>query len=232
MGFIFSKPRATPISSSSFDEDDYVPHHCQAMPISSSKESLNIPPHPSMSLTKPPASSQIGPFLGKPLCDITSIYSLDKELGRDQFGITYLCTEKSTGLKYTCKSISMQKLQSEKSIEDIKREILILEHLAGQPNIREFKGAYEDKQNLHLVNELCYGGELFDHQIIAKGSYLERGAANICRQIVNAVHVCHFMGVMHRNLKPENFLMVSQDENSELKATGFGHSVFIDEAEG
>lgn len=49
---------------------------------------------------------------------------------------------------------------------------------------------------------------------------------------MNAVHVCHSMGVMHRNLKPENFLLVSQDENSELKATGFGLSVFIDEAEG
>ena len=63
----------------------------------------------------------------------------------------------------------MQKLQSEKNIEDIKRETSILEHLAEQPNIIEFKGAYEDKQNLHLVNELCSVGELFD-QITAKGS--------------------------------------------------------------
>lgn len=45
---------------------------------------------------------------------------------------------------------------------------------------------------------------------------------------MNAVHVCHFIGVMHRNLKPENFLMVSQGENSLLKATDFELSVFID----
>lgn len=125
----------------------------------------------------------------------------------------------------------MQKLQRKKNVEDIKREISILEHLAGQPNIIEFKGAYEDKQNLYLVNEFCSGGKLFD-QIAVKGWYPEKEAANICRQIVNAVHVCHFMGVMHRNLKPENFFMVSEDENSLLKATGFGYSVFIAEAEG
>jgi calcium-dependent protein kinase len=88
--------------------------------------------------------------------------------------------------------------------------------------------AYEDKQNLYLVVELCSGGDLFD-RIIAKGSYSEREAASIGRQIVNVVHACHFMGVMHRDLEPEHFLMVSKDDNSPIKATGFGLSVFIEE---
>ena len=175
-----------------------------------------------------PISSAV---LDKPLCEITTFYDLDKELGKGQFGITYLCTEKSTGLKYACKSISKNKLQNEKAIEDVRREILILEHLTGQPNIVEFKSAYEDMQNLHLVMELCSGGELFD-RILAKGSYSEKEAASICRQVVNVVHVCHFMGVMHRDLKPENFLMVSQHKNSPLKATDFGLSVFIEENKG
>ncbi|KAK6131315.1 hypothetical protein DH2020_034944 [Rehmannia glutinosa] len=149
------------------------------------------------------------------------------ELGRGQFGITYLCTEKSTGLKYACKSISRRKLVTDKDITDVRREIIILQHLTGQPNIVEFKGAYEDRKNLHLVMELCSGGELFD-RITAKGSYSEKEAARIGRQIVNVVHVCHFMGVMHRDLKPENFLMVSRYEDSPLKATDFGLSVFIE----
>jgi calcium-dependent protein kinase len=115
-----------------------------------------------------------------------------------------------------------------KDIEDVKREILILQHLTGQPNIVEFKGAYEDKQNLHLIMELCSGGELFD-RILAKGSYSESEAATIIRQIVNVVHACHFMGVMHRDLKPENFLLASKDPNALIKATDFGLSVFIEE---
>lgn len=112
--------------------------------------------------------------------------------------------------------------------EDIKREIHIMQHLSGQPNIVEFKGAYEDKQSVHLIMELCAGGELFD-RIIAKGHYSEKAAASICRSIVNVVHICHFMGVMHRDLKPENFLLASKEEDAMLKATDFGLSVFIEE---
>ena len=76
--------------------------------------------------------------------------------------------------------------------------------------------------------ELCAGGELFD-RITAKGHYSEKAAASICRVIVNVVHVCNFMGVMHRVLKPENFLLSDKSESAALKATDFGLSVFIEE---
>lgn len=166
-------------------------------------------------------------ILGKPFEDVRSHYTIGKELGRGQFGVTYLCTENSTGRKFACKSISKRKLVTKNDKDDIKREIQIMQHLSGQPNIVEFKGAYEDRQSVHVVMELCAGGELFD-RIIAKGHYSERAAASICRAIVNVVHICHFMGVMHRDLKPENFLLSSKDENALLKATDFGLSVFID----
>ncbi|KAL2250009.1 calcium-dependent protein kinase 29 isoform X2 [Sesamum indicum] len=225
MGFCFSKFKRTrdiPISSSSPSDSPSPPynpppplHH--ALP----------PPGQTTAAPRPPSPPNIGPVLRKPCIDITTLYDLDKELGRGQFGITYLCTEKATGLKYACKSISRRKLVTEKDIEDVRREIMILQHLTGQPNIVEFKGAYEDKKNLYLVMELCSGGELFD-RITARGSYSEKEAARLGRQIVNVVHVCHFMGVMHRDLKPENFLMVNRDEDSPLKATDFGLSVFIE----
>lgn len=177
---------------------------------------------------KPVGSVKHDTILGKQFEDVKQFYTLGKELGRGQFGVTYLCTENSTGLQYACKSISKRKLVSKSDKEDIKREIQIMQHLSGQPNIVEFKGAYEDKQSVHVVMELCAGGELFD-RIIAKGHYSERAAASICRQIVNVVHICHFMGVMHRDLKPENFLLSSRDESALLKATDFGLSVFIEE---
>ncbi len=46
-----------------------------------------------------------------------------------------------------------------------------MQHLSGLPNIVEFKGTYEDRQFVHVVMELCPGGELFD-RIITKGHYL------------------------------------------------------------
>ncbi|KAK6131322.1 hypothetical protein DH2020_034925 [Rehmannia glutinosa] len=212
-----------PILSTSSSSDSFH-HYSVPLPLDDARPPPPVPP-PSVPPPRPPPT---GPtILNKPYVDITTMYDLDRELGRGQFGITYLCTEKSTGLKYACKSISKRKLVTDKDITDVRREIIILQHLTGQPNIVEFKGAYEDKKNLHLVMELCSGGELFD-RITAKGSYSEKEAARIGRQIVNVVHVCHFMGVMHRDLKPENFLMVSRDDSSPLKATDFGLSVFIE----
>ena len=110
----------------------------------------------------------------------------------------------------------------------MRREVQIMYHLSGQPGVVELKGAYEDKSSVHLVMELCAGGELFD-RIIAKGHYTERAAASLLRTIVEIVHTCHTMGVIHRDLKPENFLLVSKDENAPLKATDFGLSVFFKE---
>ncbi|KAK7245856.1 hypothetical protein RIF29_40708 [Crotalaria pallida] len=183
----------------------------------------------SQSATKPVVHQKQEPtILGKPLEDIKKYYTLGKELGRGQFGVTYLCTENSTGNTYACKSILKRKLVSKADKEDMKREIQIMQHLSGQPNIVEFKGAYEDRYSVHLVMELCAGGELFD-RIIARGHYSERAAASMCRAIVNVVHICHFMGVLHRDLKPENFLLSSKDEGAALKATDFGLSVFIEE---
>ncbi|WOK91855.1 calcium-dependent protein kinase 19 [Canna indica] len=186
------------------------------------------PPHPPPTVKTAGAGAATNTILGKPFEDVKSLYTLGKELGRGQFGVTYLCTEKATGAQYACKSISKRKLSSRSDREDIKREIQIMQHLTGQANIVEFKGAYEDRNSVNLVMELCAGGELFD-RIIAKGHYSERAAATICRAVVNVVNICHFMGVMHRDLKPENFLLATKDEDAMLKATDFGLSVFIEE---
>ncbi|XP_028794267.1 calcium-dependent protein kinase 29-like [Neltuma alba] len=205
------------------------PAHCHYQQLPKRNQHAPHPATPSASPSSSSSSShpQLGPILGKPYFDIKTHYTLDKELGRGQFGTTYLCTEKLTGLKYACKSISRRKMSSRKGIDDVKKEIMILQHLTGQPNIVEFKGAYEDWHHVHLVMELCSGGELFD-RIIARGVYCEDEAAVIFRQVVNVVHVCHFMGVMHRDLKPENFLLATRHPNSPLKAMNFGLSVFIE----
>ncbi|KAL9243509.1 hypothetical protein vseg_017386 [Gypsophila vaccaria] len=174
------------------------------------------------------AAPAVETILGKEEEDIRKQYTLGKELGRGQFGITYLCTDNKSGEKYACKSILKRKLASKSDREDMKREVNILQHLSGQPNIVQFKAAFEDRQSVHLVMELCAGGELFD-RIIALGHYSEKAAAQVFSQIVRVVQVCHFMGVMHRDLKPENFLISTRDHTALIKATDFGLSVFIQE---
>ncbi|XP_058743083.1 calcium-dependent protein kinase 17 [Vicia villosa] len=187
-------------------------------------------PPPSSKPSKPSKPAAMGPVLGRPMEDVKSTYSIGKELGRGQFGVTYLCTHKTTGKQYACKTIAKRKLVNKEDIEDVKREVQIMHHLTGQPNIVELIGAFEDKQSVHLVMELCAGGELFD-RIIAKGHYTERAAASLLRTIVQIVHTCHSMGVIHRDLKPENFLLLNKDETSPLQATDFGLSVFYKQGE-
>ncbi|KAH7662075.1 Non-specific serine/threonine protein kinase protein [Dioscorea alata] len=216
-----SQRPAKPSTPPSHHQSHAPPPESRYAPPSPLKYSTPTPPPP-----KPESYSDT--ILGKAFADVRSFYTLGKELGRGQFGVTYLCTENATGLSYACKSVSKRKLVNKNDREDIKREIQIMQHLTGQANIVEFKGAYEDKHSVHLVMELCAGGELFD-RIIAKGHYSERAAATICRAIVNVVHICNFMGVMHRDLKPENFLLATKDEGAMLKATDFGLSVFIEE---
>jgi hypothetical protein len=36
-------------------------------------------------------------------------------------------------------------------VEDVRREVQIMHHLAGHPNVTLLKGAYEDRHHVHLV---------------------------------------------------------------------------------
>ncbi|KAF9592749.1 hypothetical protein IFM89_017319 [Coptis chinensis] len=158
--------------------------------------------------------------------DIEIAYELGRELGRGEFGVTYLCIDKSTGDNFACKSISKKKLRTSIDIEDVRREVAIMRHMPKHPNIVSLKDTYEDDNAVHLVMELCEGGELFD-RIVARGHYTERAAAFVTRTIVDVVQVCHKHGVMHRDLKPENFLFANKKETAPLKAIDFGLSVFF-----
>ncbi|KAF1881060.1 hypothetical protein Lal_00023092 [Lupinus albus] len=158
--------------------------------------------------------------------NLKEYYNLGVELGKGQYGITSLCIEKATGKKYACKSIAKVKFLVDDDVEDVRREIQIMHHLVGSPNVISIEDAYEDSVAVHVVMELCAGGELFD-RIVEKGHYTERKAAKLAKTIVSVVEACHSLGVMHRDLKPENFLFVDEKEDSTLKAIDFGMSVFF-----
>ncbi|XP_031487504.1 calcium-dependent protein kinase 10-like [Nymphaea colorata] len=157
---------------------------------------------------------------------ITDKYVLGRELGRGEFGITYLCTDRETREALACKSISKRKLRTAIDVEDVRREVAIMGSLPDHPNVVKLRATYEDADAVHLVMELCEGGELFD-RIVARGHYSERAAATVTRTIVEVVQMCHKNGVIHRDLKPENFLFANKKENSLLKAIDFGLSVFF-----
>lgn len=120
--------------------------------------------------------------------NISDKYRMGKELGRGEFGITHQCFNLETGETFACKMIPKSKLRTEIDIEDVRREVEIMRHLPEHPNIVTFKEAFEDKDNIYLVMELCEGGELFD-RIVSRGHYTERAAAKMTRTIIEVCKV-------------------------------------------
>jgi calcium/calmodulin-dependent protein kinase I len=146
-------------------------------------------------------------------------YDFGEELGRGGFSVVVKATRKDTKEVVAVKII--EKNQSEEELQLLQREIDILKKLSHQ-NIISLKEVYDEKETIYLVMELVQGGELFD-QIVSRGTYSEADAANIVRQILDAVAYMHDNGIAHRDLKPEN-LLCSGDEHNTIKVTDFGLS--------
>lgn len=84
---------------------------------------------------------------------------------------------------------------------------------------------YESDTEIYLVQELADGGELFDKLDEQPDyHYSESQCANLVRQMLNAVAYLHSKGIVHRDIKLENFLFSSKDPDSELKMIDFGLS--------
>ncbi|KAF6147891.1 hypothetical protein GIB67_014471 [Kingdonia uniflora] len=151
------------------------------------------------------------------------IFQLQDNLRVSEERTVRRCVEVSTGAPYECISIPKDELWWK--MEDLHREIQIMNHLSEHPNIARIKGAYEDQMAVYIVKELCTGSDFFD-RIVEKGHYNEKKAAQLIKIIVEVVEYCHSLGVIHRDIRPENFLFSSANEEAPLKATGFSFSAF------
>lgn len=81
---------------------------------------------------------------------------------------------------------------------------------------------YETKHVLHIVMELCSGGELFD-RIKSKRYFREEEAKPVVRKICEAIHFMHEKHrVVHCDLKPDNILFKTKAEDSDIKIIDFG----------
>ncbi|MED6173767.1 calcium-dependent protein kinase [Stylosanthes scabra] len=56
------------------------------------------------------------------------------------------------------------KLHTAVNVEDVRREVTIMNVLLNHPNMVKLRETYEDDENVHLVIELCTSGKLFDQQ--------------------------------------------------------------------
>lgn len=156
--------------------------------------------------------------------DIREIYDIGKTLGVGSFAIVKECVNKKTNEKFAVKIIDKKHIEGQEAM--IKSEVKVISQLQ-HPNIICLKEFYESERDIYLVTDLARGGELFDH-IIEKGSFTEKDAANLVKQILEAVNYMHKKNIVHRDLKPENLLFKDKSEESPLMVTDFGLSKFTE----
>ncbi len=180
-------------------------------------------------------------------------YDVGDDLGRGGFGVVRVVSKKKNGKQYAAKSIKKVLEVPNLSIDrqaahlaNIKREISVLYRLRGTLNVVHFKEALEDSEYVHIIMEMCRGGEL-SHSL-AQRHYSEktvRGAAkhrclscthawivelnrtcrglqvsSYMRAVLRTLAQCHSHRILHRDVKPGNFMLLNTSERSPLKAIG------------
>jgi calcium/calmodulin-dependent protein kinase I len=90
------------------------------------------------------------------------------------------------------------------------------------PKIIRVIDLLEDKLNYYIVSEIVEGGELFK-RLCELESFTENQAAYIILQIMLGLNYFHLQSITHRDMKPENILLVSKDVNNfEIKISDLG----------
>jgi calcium-dependent protein kinase len=151
---------------------------------------------------------------------IRDTYSIEKAtLGVGNSSTVSRARNKSTKQKCAVKTISKTKA---KNLSGISEEIAIMRMLDHE-NIVKLIDTFEDRRTVHLVMELCTGGELSD-RLIEVGKFTESQAAGSMLELFEAVAYLHSKSICHRDLKPENILFSSLEPiaKSSLKLIDFG----------
>eukprot|EP00419_Tripos_fusus_P076755 CAMPEP_0172887668 /NCGR_PEP_ID=MMETSP1075-20121228/134509_1 /TAXON_ID=2916 /ORGANISM="Ceratium fusus, Strain PA161109" /LENGTH=544 /DNA_ID=CAMNT_0013741403 /DNA_START=23 /DNA_END=1657 /DNA_ORIENTATION=- len=145
-----------------------------------------------------------------------------QELGSGYNGSVFIAKSKDTHETFAVKPFRLYRItQAQK--RELKNEVavfLAMDH----PHVARLRDVYEDEEELRLVMECLEGGELFD-RFTAIGRFSETDARETMYQILLAINYIHGLGVVHRDVKLENFLYQSKTY-THLKLIDFGFSRF------
>jgi len=149
-------------------------------------------------------------------------YEIGETLGKGTFAVVKAARNRATGERVAIKIID--KSNPAYDSDALCKEIAVME-LVEHRNCIMLHEVFDDATTICLVMDLVTGGELFD-RIIAKGFYSEKDAAEVTREVLQAVAYLHGRGICHRDLKPENLLYLSNAEGTreyrQIKVADFG----------
>src|ERR1051325_8906710 len=161
-------------------------------------------------------------------------YQLDKQLGQGGMGAVYRATHLGTKRPVALKVIAPQFMANAEFVERFRREAEAAGRLRhpNVVNVTDFGFAQVDSLPLaYLVMEYLDGCSLGD-MMKAQGALRLALVVDIVEQICLAVGNAHELGVIHRDLKPDNiWLQPDQRGGYIVKVLDFGLAKLRDPAE-
>ncbi|KAL7449477.1 hypothetical protein ACHAWC_001535, partial [Mediolabrus comicus] len=159
--------------------------------------------------------------------DITKVYEIGDVIGEGGFGQVYRAKRRSNGKQVALKRIPKEWTESDEFQREVNALCRLNDVAGGHPHICQMYDVFEDDDEYWLSMELIEGGEVFEH-LIENGAYSEAMAATFLRQFAEGLAFMHSAGVVHADLKPENLMLSSWDEEkAEVKLVDFGCSLIV-----
>ena len=161
-------------------------------------------------------------------------YLAGDPLGRGSYGVVRKAVEKATGRVVAVKSISKSRpvwtggmdggvrdATTSTHLLKVQAEVNTLARMSDVDEVLALEKVYEDDSRVYLVMELCEGGCLQD--VLQRGQSLgeERGK-RLARSVLAMLSACHSRGIIYRDIKPANFLFLTDGEDSPVKCIDFG----------
>jgi len=121
----------------------------------------------------------------------------------------------------------VKKRDDVKAKKMVLREVISYRMVASRKakNVVDLYEISQDDDHVFLVMELVTGGDLAAEEKPVS----ENVAIRYSLAMVNALRLCHQMGVTHRDITPNNFMKTTEKKGATLKLMDFGVSSHQDE---